>query len=582
MAKSKRQDTAEAALPVLDDSTLSALTNRIESKLQAPKSSKPQKDVSSKPAKPKSKAPIAEGHQRGQKRAHDGQVVRKPPQAKASGPVADLDALRAEIVALGGTEDDLALVAELESGSEVEDEVSPSKAAKQSTNNDHKLRDDVAKMLKTMGVENSRAAATTAESEEDLESEVEEDSEADEVVDMEDESSELKSAAPQSAPIDRKGSSKLLVTPQAEWFNTPLSDIASGGSNNKRLQSQVVKNIQQYAKELLEAENAAYQANQKSASSSQKFYATVINSGTLTDKISALTLAVQESPLHNVKGLENLLGLAKKRSRAQAIDVLRALKDLFAQGSLLPSDRRLKTFATQPGIMSTLTGVSSWSLGQTLPNGLRPQHLILWAYEDWLKGIYFEVLTILESWCNDELEYSKARALSYVYELMKEKPEQESNLLRLLVNKLGDRAKKIASRASYLLLELQSAHPLMKDTIISAIEGDLLWKPGQTLHAKYYAVITLNQTVLSAKEERVANKLLDVYFGLFVTVLNPNEPKVSAVPETSTFSSNKTWSAKPQSGKVSLQDDELREKLTSAILTGINRAYPYVIAEREK
>ena len=582
MAKSKRQDASEAALPVLDESTMSVLTKRIESKLQAPKTSNPPKDVSSKPANPKSKAPILEGHNRGKKRAHTGEVVHKPSNPNATGAVGDLDALRTEIIALGGTEEDLALVAELESGSEVENEVPMSKTARQFTKKEDNLRDDVAKMLKTMGVEKSRAAATTAESEEDLQTEEEEETEADGVDDVEDGVSRLKEAAQQVAPIDRKSSSKLLVTPQAEWFNIPLPDVTSGASNNRRVQIQVVQSIQQYSEELLEAENAAYQANQKSASSSQKFYATVINSGTLTDKISALTLAVQESPLHNVKGLENLLGLAKKRSRAQAIDVLRALKDLFAQGSLLPSDRRLKTFATQPGIISTLAGVSSWSSGQPLPKGLRPQQLILWAYEHWLKGVYFEVLTILESWCNDELEYSKARALSYVYELIKEKPEQESNLLRLLVNKLGDRAKKIASRASYLLLELQSAHPLMKDTIISAIEGDLVWRPGQTLHAKYYAVITLNQTVLSAKEETVASKLLDVYFGLFVTVLKPNDHKVSTVPQTSDSNPGKKWSSKPQSGKGSLQDDELREKLTSAILTGINRAYPYVVAEREK
>jgi hypothetical protein len=33
---------------------------------------------------------------------------------------------------------------------------------------------------------------------------------------------------------------------------------------------------------------------------------------------------------------------------------------------------------------------------------------------------------ILEIWCNDEIEFSRTRAVSYVYELLKEKPEQET------------------------------------------------------------------------------------------------------------------------------------------------------------
>jgi hypothetical protein len=32
------------------------------------------------------------------------------------------------------------------------------------------------------------------------------------------------------------------------------------------------------------------------------------------------------------KALETLIGLGKKRSRAQAVEVLRSLKDMFAQG----------------------------------------------------------------------------------------------------------------------------------------------------------------------------------------------------------------------------------------------------------
>lgn len=324
-------------------------------------------------------------------------------------------------------------------------------------------------------------------------------------------------------------------------------------------------------------------AQKTSSSSSQKFYATIMSSGTLTDKISALTLAVQESPLHNMKALETLIGLGKKRSRTQAVEVLRSLKDMFAQGTLLPNDRRLRSFANQPSLMAAFQGAGNkWSEGAPLPNGLEKSHLIVWAFEHHLKEQYFEVIKILEVWCNDEIEFSRSKAVSYVYELLKEKPEQEANLLRLLVNKLGDPGKKIASRASYLLLQLEQAHPMMKPTIIKTVE-EVLFRPGQSQHAKYYAIITLNQTVLSVKEEGVAVQLLDIYFSLFVSLLKPVK---NAKPQTKGHGKFGKKGAKGQKKddeeKGQAQMEEMQDKLTSGVLTGVNRAYPFTTSDTER
>lgn len=373
------------------------------------------------------------------------------------------------------------------------------------------------------------------------------------------------------------------IPPRSDWFNTPLPTISTPKVTTG-LPRHLLDKIRQYAMTLLEKENQMYtQIQQMSASSSHKFYSTIMTSGTLNDKISALTLAVQESPVHNIKALENLVGLSKKRSRAQAVEVLRALKDLFSQGTLLPSDRKLKTFANQPSLVAAFqSSGNKWTERDPLPGGLQPCHLIMWAFEDYLKEQYFEVLKVLETWCNDEIEFSRTRAVSYVYELLKEKPEQEANLLRLLVNKLGDRGRKIASRASYLLLQLEQAHPLMKPNIITAIE-EFVFRPGQTLHAKYYAAITLNQTILSSKEEKVAVQLLDIYFSLFVTLLKPVKKEDAERNSKNTkFGKGKKKDAKAAKAKTGDNDDQLREKLISAVLTGVNRAYPFTSSDTER
>jgi len=318
-----------------------------------------------------------------------------------------------------------------------------------------------------------------------------------------------------------------------------------------------------------------------------------MSSGTLEDKISAMTLLVQESPLHTRKAFEQLAGLSHKKSRNQAIMALTALKDLLGQGNVLPADRKLRPFGKQPALLSAFQGnAAQWKQGQDLPGDVEKVHLIYWAYEDWLKKAYFDMLKVLESWCNDEIEYTQNRALTFVSELLKEKPEQEENLLRLIVNKLGDTNKKIASKASHLLLQLQVTHPAMKEIVINAIESDLLFRPGQSAHAKYYAIITLNQTILSVREEHVANKLLDIYFSLFVSLLKVIKPERKMEPKLHKSGANSIkLNGKEQGGggkpgrkaeqkakskeNAYKAEEELSEKMIAQVLTGVNRAFPF-------
>ncbi|KAK5277447.1 RNA-binding ribosome biosynthesis protein mak21, partial [Cryomyces antarcticus] len=129
----------------------------------------------------------------------------------------------------------------------------------------------------------------------------------------------------------------------------------------------------------------------------------------------------------------------------------------------------------------------------------------------------------------------------------------------------------------------------MKAIIINNIESESLYRPGQSSHAKYYAIITLNQTVLSTKEQNVANKLLEIYFGLFVQLLKTpkkaqNQPDGPPVSKTNSHGQIQGGGGKP--GKKAAQkaksketagksDEELNEKMIAAVLTGVNRAFPY-------
>ncbi|CAG8315990.1 unnamed protein product [Penicillium salamii] len=478
---------------------------------------------------------------------------------------------------MGGTEEDLDLLAGVDSESEVEGEVAQG---------DDDLRKQLASMLDAAG---HVVPEDLADDEvEDLEEEPEE---SEDEVDAEDSEDNAESSGPESdiedAPAPKselsvpKEFQKLKVLPRSDWYNIPMPSVGNTKQMNA-LPRHLIEKVHELANNLLQEENEDYAVAQRtSASSSHKFYSTIMTSGTLSDKISALTLNVQESPLHNTKALETLIGLGKKRSRAQAVEVLRSLKDMFAQGTLLPNDRRLRAFANQPGLVAAFQGAGGrWNEKDPLPGGLQKSQLIVWAFENIVKDQFFEVLKILEIWCNDEIEFSRSRAVSYVYELLKEKPEQETNLLRLLVNKLGDPGKKIASRASYLLLQLMQSHPMMKPIIIKSVE-EVLFRPGQSSHTKYYAIITLNQTILRQKEEKVASQLLDIYFGMFLVLLKPSTGKPAPPPKRGKPGKGHKGKGDDES-KGQAQEGELREKLISGVLTGVNRAYPFTDSDSDR
>ncbi|KIW13668.1 hypothetical protein PV08_08859 [Exophiala spinifera] len=582
MAGSTTETSNSNSMTEIPNGAFEQLRGKIESRLQA---------TESKKGKDKSKKKTASsGHaignkrtdltspERGKKRDRNGKVLDHDGPSKDSqkinGAHDNKDILLKEIRELGGTAEDMELLEGADSDSELEETAidkrqKPSAASAAAEGLEKGIKNILKEIALAQGQHDNDGSEDDVEEEEHIEIAKPRLQANSEAVPTNDEKTvkHAKGKQPQ-----------YLCAPIPDWYNVPEPVVDTEASLKYTLSQDTINELHDYAKSLLEEENQKYKDSQQS-SSAQSFYNTVIASGTLSDKISALTLAVQESPVHNMRSLEILIGLAGKRSRSQAVEVLRALKDLFAQGSLLPESRKLYAFHSQPTLPYLFSQLKSWRRGNRLPRGLDEPTLIIWAFESWLKEQYFEVLKILEVWCNDEIEFSKARAVSYVFELLKERPEQESNLLRLLINKLGDPIKKIASQASYLLMQLLIAHPAMKEVAISAVEGDFIFRPGQSMHGKYYAVVTLNQTALSTKEEDVAKKLLDIYFGLFAALLKSAKAETKSKAEEDDQPRGRGKKQKKPQVSGQPQTEELREKLISAILTGVNRAYPYVGAD---
>lgn len=295
-----------------------------------------------------------------------------------------------------------------------------------------------------------------------------------------------------------------------------------------------------------------------------KMLAATQRSGTAADKVSAFAVMVGDNPIANLRSLDALLGMVtSKVGKRHALTGFDTLKELFIS-SLLP-DRKLKSLLQRPvdNLPETKDGYSL---------------LLFWYWEDCLKQRYERFVIGLEEASRDMLPALKNKALKTIYVLLKSKSEQERRLLSALVNKLGDPENKAASNADFHLANLLSDHPNMKAVVIDEVDS-LLFRPHLGFRAKYHSVNFLSQIRLNHRGDgpKVAKRLIDVYFALFKVLITEAEAD-KKIDESGKAVDRKAHGSKKDAEVKSSSEThvELDSRLLSALLTGVNRAFPFV------
>ncbi|EOY27355.1 JHL06B08.2 protein, putative isoform 1 [Theobroma cacao] len=366
-----------------------------------------------------------------------------------------------------------------------------------------------------------------------------------------------------------------LVKPSAlsAWYEDELElEKKVFGGEGKGKKAVEVRNVEEW-KRLVEkkrelGERLMWQYTKdyelsKGKSGDMKMVMASQRSGTAADKVSAFSFVVADNPVANLKSLDGLLGLVtSKVGKRYAFTGFEALKELFIS-KLLP-DRKLKTLLQHP-----VNELPETKDGHSL--------LLFWYWEDCLKQRYERFVIAVEEASRDMLPALKDKALKTMYVLLKSKSEQERKLLSSLVNKLGDPQNKGASNADFYLSNLLSDHPNMKAVVIDEVDT-FLFRPHLGLRAKYHAINFLSQIRLSQKGDgpKVAKRLIDVYFALFKVLITE-----AGRSEQLDNKSKKAVKISPSSRENKLKGSgeshvELDSRLLSVLLTGINRAFPYV------
>lgn len=310
---------------------------------------------------------------------------------------------------------------------------------------------------------------------------------------------------------------QLLVTPEQPWHSQfpnfllklpPLSKIENNdqlpkflaltddiyGSLKTLFSSAYKREIEQYQHEL--AKNGI--------ASDSKWLNSVINSGTWSDKIAALTLRIQESPFHNLEHFDLLIGIAEKKDLRVSFLAMEAIKDLLIH-NFLP-DRPLFTLDAYRPILSA--------------SALKIEHGLLLWYEDQLKQRVMRILKVLEAALNANIIHFRKQALDVLSDFLLRKPEQEQKILVLIVNKLGDHDGAVNTKVMDILKNLIKEHPAMKLVIIKEMKN-FIYHPSSKIISIYHAIFLLLKIPISRKDSAdIPLQLVECYISLFDKALN--------------------------------------------------------------
>ncbi|XP_056642195.1 CCAAT/enhancer-binding protein zeta [Diorhabda sublineata] len=320
-----------------------------------------------------------------------------------------------------------------------------------------------------------------------------------------------------------------------KWYE----EIQEDPKNFSKSTEQVLIELKDEAKKCHDSEVLNHNTKISKTNSNYQWMKTVMSKGTLSDKIAAHTVMIQDNPVANLETIRNLVGMVKVGKKKECTSVMETLAELFLSSLLIPN-RKLKSFHQRP--LSQLNELAS---GNAVT---RRKILSYWYFEDQLKEIYASFVLALNTVAHDTVENNKEKAVSAMYKLLVDNSEQEKNLLTYIVNKLGDPSQKIASKVIYCLTQLLFKHINMQMVVLNEIEK-LIFRPNVSTRAQYYSLCFLSQFHLNHETSHIARKLIEVYFSFF---------------------------------KACVKTGDIDSRMMSALLMGLNRAYPYAELKYDK
>nr|XP_045603961.1 CCAAT/enhancer-binding protein zeta-like [Procambarus clarkii] len=331
--------------------------------------------------------------------------------------------------------------------------------------------------------------------------------------------------------INYKQRSTPLVKAQSDWYMQLMNEEPEKLPTD----SYTKQKLKDLAGEILKHDVINYNQIEERGSKMQevKFRKTVLSHGTSRDKVAALVLRCMEAPVHSLNHLNSLIAMVTAKSKSGYEDALSSLIELFTS-TLLPDRRTIKKFEEHSFSCLNPFVVSNRELAE--------KQLALWYFEDQLACAYQKLIRQLTEVSHDTVDKNKLKGVRSLVDLLTNNPSQEASLIvESVINKLGDPSRKVAAQTMYLLRTLLQRRPTLKIQVVTSVEV-MLYRPNVNEKSQYYCLCFLKDMIFSKDDHRLAAELLKLYFGFF---------------------------------KACTKKGEVNTRLMSALLRGINRAFPY-------
>ncbi|CAH8553039.1 unnamed protein product [Schistosoma rodhaini] len=236
------------------------------------------------------------------------------------------------------------------------------------------------------------------------------------------------------------------------------------------------------------------------------------------DYVCAMAYLVNSYPLYAIRFLDNLISLvspSKKRDCFKSLDIL---SHLFC--SLIPKNRALITVTNRP--LNVL---------EKLDTSSKENVLCLWHFEDELKAVYLRFIKASEKLLlSDCVDNFKRKALGILGSLV-QKQENQTLILNIIINKLGDRSKEFASAVIHKLRLIAGISSSFLHLIVQEVRS-FLFRPNLLERSKYYAISLLSCLELKSSSRgsgtdanisSVASTLIKIYMSFFRSLANSKE-----------------------------------------------------------
>ena len=125
---------------------------------------------------------------------------------------------------------------------------------------------------------------------------------------------------------------------RASWYSTftELPHSHTAMPTSAQVSDRLARATSLHADAVRAYQNKSSSNSLTSSSSDASFLQKVLSSGTLSDRLSALTLLIQSSPVHNTKALETLKSMVERGKgqggREQSLKALRCVVDWWVGG----------------------------------------------------------------------------------------------------------------------------------------------------------------------------------------------------------------------------------------------------------